>query len=103
MKRPVFGTLLLAGQTTAVLAVQQANNSAQAVSALDRPVEPNFVFDDDGGKAQIVPADFSVAGEKKFHGGAVLKSAQQVSIFLGSRSGDQQFPDLESSLLHITA
>ncbi len=103
MKRLVFGTLLLAGLTTAAFAVQQANNSAQAASSLDRPTEPNFVFDDDGGKAQIVPADFSVAGEKKFHGGAVLKSAQQVSIFLGAGWGDQQFRGRESSLLDITA
>ena len=103
MKRLIFGTLLLAGLAATAFAVQQSNQSAQPVSSLDRPVEPNFVFDDDGGQAQIVPADFSVAGEKKFHGGAVLKSAQQVSIFLGAGWGDQQFRGRESSLLDITA
>src|SRR5258707_2137220 len=103
MKRLVFGTLLLAGLTTAAFAVQQANNSAQAASSLDRPTEPNFVFDDDGGKAQIVPADFSVAGEKKFHGGAVLKSAQQVSIFLGSGWAEQQIPGRQSCLVAVTS
>jgi hypothetical protein len=103
MKRLVFGTMLLAGLATAAFAVQQANNTAQPASALDRPAEPNFVFDDDGGKAQIVPADFSVAGQKTFHGGAVLKSAQQVSIFLGAGWGDQQFRGREASLIDITA
>jgi hypothetical protein len=85
------------------LAVQQANNSGQVVSAPGRPAEPNLVFDDDGGKAQIVPADFSVAGPKRFHGGAVLNSAQQVSVFLGAGWGDQQIRGRESSLLDITA
>ncbi|MGC2695193.1 MAG: hypothetical protein WA738_05320 [Candidatus Angelobacter sp.] len=103
MKRLVFGTLLLAGLTMPVFGLQQVNKSPDAPSALDRPAEPNFVFDDDGGKAQIVPPDFAIAGPKTFHGGAVLASAQQVSIFLGAGWGDQQFRGREASLLDITA
>ncbi|HMF90247.1 MAG TPA: hypothetical protein VKL40_06365 [Candidatus Angelobacter sp.] len=95
MKRLAF-CLLLCGLATAVLAAQQA-------ASVDRPPEPNFVFDDDGGKVQIVPADFSVPGPKKFHGGAVLESAQQVSIFLGSGWGDQQFRSRETNLLDVAA
>jgi hypothetical protein len=94
MKTFALGILLLCGTVTCVLTAQQAT--------VDRPPEPNFVFDDDGGKAQIVPADFSVTGPKTFHGGAVLKSAQHVSIFLGAAWGDQQFRGRESSLLDIT-
>jgi hypothetical protein len=86
--------LLLCGLATAVLAAQQA-------ASVDRPAEPNFVFDDDGGKVQIVPADFSVPGPKKFHGGAVLESARQVSIFLGAAWGDQQFRSRETPLLDV--
>lgn len=56
----------------------------QAAAPVDRPPEPNMVFDDDGGKVQIVPADLSSFGPKTFHGGAAMRSAQQVSIFLGS-------------------
>ena|ERR1700757_3887070 len=96
MKKFAFGILLLCGTVTCVLAAQQQ-------ASLDRPAEPNFVFDDDGGKAQIVPADFSVAGEKQFHGGAVLTSAQQVSIFLGAGWGDQQFRGRESSLADVAS
>jgi hypothetical protein len=96
MKKFAFGILLLCGTVTCVLAAQQQ-------ASLDRPAEPNFVFDDDGGKAQIVPADFSIAGEKQFHGGAVLKSAQQVSIFLGAGWGDQQFRGRESSLVDVAS
>ncbi|MGZ4859430.1 MAG: hypothetical protein ACXV8M_07740, partial [Candidatus Angelobacter sp.] len=88
--------LLLCGTVTCVLAAQQQ-------ATVDRPAEPNFVFDDDGGKAQIVPADFSIAGPKTFHGGPVLASAQQVSIFLGAGWSDAQFRSRESSLLDVTA
>jgi hypothetical protein len=62
-----------------------------------------MVFDDDGGKAQIVPADLSVTGEKKFHGGEVMKSAQQISIFLGSGWGDREVRSRETSLLDLGA
>ena len=96
MKRIALGILLLCGTVTCVL-------SAQQQASVDRPAEPNFAFDDDGGKAQIVPLDFSVAGPKTFHGGPVLASAQQVSIFLGAGWGDSQVRARETSLLDVTA
>src|SRR5438309_8347524 len=96
MKKFALGILLLCGTVTCVLAAQQQ-------ASVDRPTEPNFAFDDDGGKAQIVPADLSVAGPKTFHGGPVLASAQQMSIFLGAGWGDQQFRSRESSLLDVAA
>jgi hypothetical protein len=96
MKRITLGILLLCGTVTCVL-------SAQQQAPVDRPTEPNFAFDDDGGKAQIVPVDFSVAGPKTFHGGPVLVSAQQVSIFLGAGWGDSQVRARETSLLDLTA
>src|SRR3954469_25826988 len=96
MKKFALGILLLCGTVTSVLAAQQ-----QAL--VDRPAEPNFAFDDDGGKTQIVPVDFSVAGPKTFHGGPVLASAQQVSIFLGTGWGDTQVRGREASLLDVTA
>jgi hypothetical protein len=95
MKKFALGILLLCGTVTCVLAAQQA--------PVDRPAEPNFAFDDDGGKAQIVPIDFSVAGPKTFHGGPVLVSTQQVSIFLGAGWGDAQVRGREASLLDVTA
>jgi hypothetical protein len=96
MKKLALCALLLCGLATCVLAAQQA-------ATVDRPAEPNFVFDDDGGKVQIVPADFSTAGPKTFHGGPVLAAARQVSIFLGAGWGDQQFRVRETSLLDVTA
>src|SRR5215472_7347981 len=103
MNRLVFGTLLLAGLAMPALAVPQSNQSPAAPPAIDRPAEPNFVFDDDGGKAQIVPADFSVAGPKTFHGGTVLPAARQVSIFLGSGWGDQQARQRQTGLVDVAA
>src|SRR5438445_7833374 len=96
MKKFALEILLLCGTVTGVLAAQQQ-------ASVDRPAEPNFAFDDDGGKAQIVPADFSVAAPKTFHGGPVLASAQQVSIFLGAGWGEAQFRGRETSLLDVTA
>jgi hypothetical protein len=87
MKRTTLAILFL-GCTMATQA--QQNTQAKPAVSVDRPEEPNLVFDDDGGKTQIVPADLSVAAEKKFHGGEVMKSAQQVSIFLGSAWGESQ-------------
>lgn len=96
MKKFALGILLLCGTVNCVLAAQQQ-------ASVDRPAEPNFAFDDDGGKAQIVPVDLSVAEPKTFHGGAVLASAQQVSIFLGAGWGDAQIRVREASLLDVTA
>lgn len=96
MKKFAFCTLLLCALATCVLTAQQA-------ATVDRPAEPNFAFDDDGGKVQIVPANLSVAGPKTFHGGAVLGSAQQVSIFLGAGWGDQQFRPRQLPLLDVAA
>jgi len=96
MKNLALCTLLLCGLATGVLTAQQA-------APVDRPAEPNLVFDDDGGKVQIVPADLSITGPKTFHGGPLLKSAQQVSIFLGAGWGDQQFRSREASLRDVTA
>lgn len=82
---------------------QPAGTQAAAVQSIDRPAEPNLVFDDDGGKTQIVPADLSVTVEKKFHGGEVMKSAQQASIFLGSAWGDPQVRSRKTALIDLGA
>ena len=96
MKKLALCALLLCGLATCVLTAQQA-------ATVDRPAEPNFLFDDDGGKVQIVPADLALAGTKTFHGGAVLGSARQVSLFLGAGWGDQQFRSRQLPLLDIAA
>ena len=90
MKRLTLAVLLFAGSGAMTAALAQQNAPAKPAASLDRPEEPNLVFDDDGGKTQILPPDLSVAAEKKFHGGEVMKFAQQVSIFLGSAWGDAQ-------------
>ena len=59
MKKLTLGILLLCGTVTCVL-------SAQQQASVDRPAEPNFAFDDDGGKVQIVPVDFAVTGPRLF-------------------------------------
>ena len=75
----------------------------QGAQPVDRPALPNFVFDDDGGQVQIVPADLSASGVKKFHGGAVMTQVQQVSIFLGSGWGDAQVRGRQTALIDVAA
>lgn len=101
MKRIAFIVLLCIGAAMPVLSQQPVPPKSSA--PIDRPQEPNLVFDDDGGKTQIVPADLSVVVEKKFHGGEVMKSAQQISIFLGSAWADTQVRPREVALNDLAA
>src|SRR5215467_3641191 len=101
MKRIALAALLFVGAVTPALA--QQNPPASPAPSVDRPEEPNLVFDDDGGKAQIVPPDLSVAAEKKFHGGEVMQFAQQVSIFLGSGWGDPQVRSRQVAIHDLAA
>jgi hypothetical protein len=71
---------------------------AQQSTQIDRPAEANFAFDDDGGKAQIVPKDLAAAPAKKYHGGAVMKSVQQVSVFWGEGWAKNDARPRETSL-----
>src|SRR5215472_10345753 len=68
---------------TAICAAQSPAGN-QAAKSLDRPGPVNYIFDDDGGAVQVVPPDLAPSGQRAFHGGMVMKSVQQVSIFLGS-------------------
>jgi hypothetical protein len=86
-----------------VVLVPAAFSQQQAAPTVDRPEEPNLVFDDDGGKVQFVPADLSAAAEKKFHGGAVMTQVRQVSIFLGSGWADTQVRVRQSALKDVAA
>jgi len=99
MKRIALALLLLAGAA----ALAQQNPTAKPAQSVDRPEEPNLVFDDDGGKAQIVPPDLSAGAQKTFHGGEVMQSAQQVSIFLGGAWGDRQVRPRQVALVDLAA
>lgn len=85
----------------AMFLVQWMSAQQKAATPIDRPAEPNLLFDDDGGKVQFVPADLSAAAEKKFHGGAVMKSVQQVSIFLGSGWADETVRSRQTTLADV--
>jgi hypothetical protein len=105
MKRITRALLMLAGAVSISMtpALAQQNAVAKPSTSLDHPEEPNLVFDDDGGKTQIVPADLSVVVEKKFHSGEVMKAAQQVSIFLGSGWGDAQVRPRQVALVDLSS
>jgi len=91
--KKLISILLLVIFPAGILMAQQA--------PLGFAAQPNFVFDDDGGAVQVVPADLAAAGTKKFHGGAVMTSVQQVNIFLGSGWGDPKIRARETGLLDL--
>jgi len=85
MKRLVFYILLFGGLATLAFASLQENKSADTP-----PANANFVADDDGGRTEIVPADPTRQGPRASAAVPVMKSVQQVSIFLGAAWGDRQ-------------
>lgn len=95
MNKLTIFILLLAG----FAAQAQAQNAKPA----DLPDKPSHVFDDDGGAVQIVAQGATATVERKFHGGAVMKSIRQVSIFLGSGWGERQTRARETALLDLSA
>jgi hypothetical protein len=98
MKRLNLCTLFLAG-----LFATQVMTAQKAVKPADLPAPTtNFISDDDGGVVQIVPADLSAAGSRKASAAPVMKSIQQVSIFLGSAWAEQNVRTREASLSDLT-
>jgi len=100
MNKSAIFLLLLASCTAQLLMAQQPG------PAIDRPAEPNFAFDDDGGKVQTVPKlelGAASAVTKKYHGGAVMKSVQQVSVFLGEGWGNGEARSREATLSDLPA
>src|SRR5262245_56651485 len=101
MNRLVLAILLLAGVAVSVAIQQNAAMNASGSRSVDRPAEPNLVFDDDGGTVQIVPPDPASPAVKRFHGGDVMKSVQQVSIFLGAGWADRQVRMRQAALADL--
>jgi hypothetical protein len=103
MNRLALSVLVLSGLVTSLVRAQQNNLPAKTANAIDRPAEPGLVFDEDGGKVQIVPPDVTLSWEKKFHRGDVMKSVQQTSIFLGAAWGDQKVRSRETALVDLAS
>ena len=98
MKRMNLCALFLAG-----LFATQAMTAQKAAKPADLPVPTtNFISDDDGGVVQIVPVDLAPAGPRKANTTPVMKSVQQVSVFLGSAWADQNVRSREATLSDLT-
>jgi hypothetical protein len=103
MKRLILCTLFLAGLfATQVVTAQKAVQPAAKPADLPVPTT-NFISDDDGGVVQIVPTDLSAAGPRKANAAPVMKSIQQVSIFLGSAWAEQNVRPREATLSDLTS
>ncbi|HLY98244.1 MAG TPA: hypothetical protein VKT33_04180 [Candidatus Angelobacter sp.] len=96
MKKLIFCILLLTVPAATALMAQQSAQPAVA------PTQGNFVPDDDGGLTEIVPANFQ-GTSRQSSALPVMKSVQQVSIFLGAAWGDQQVRSRQTGLLDLAA
>jgi len=98
MKRLILCTLFLAG-----LFATQVVTAQKAVKPADLPAPTtNFISDDDGGIVQVVPTNLAAPGPRKAHAAPVMKSVQQVSIFLGSAWADEKVRPREAALSDLT-
>jgi hypothetical protein len=82
----IFATLaltLIGGST--LQAAQNAQPQASAAPAvLESAPKGTVVFDDDGGRTQIIPHQAVAGGDATFHGGPVISRGQVQAVFLGS-------------------
>src|SRR5258707_189696 len=88
MNRPtVLATLaltLLGGRALQAAEKPKPLLPQSAPAALESAPEGTVVFDDDGGRAQIIPRQAVPGREATFHGGPVVFHGQVQTIFLGS-------------------
>jgi hypothetical protein len=93
MKRLGVCALCAAG----ILATQVIS-SHEVTKADGLQLQTNFISDDDGGVVQIVPVGLTPSGPGKANTAPVMKSIQQVSVFLGSTWTEQSARNREAWL-----
>ena len=80
----------------------QVMSAQEAVRPRGLPVQTaSFISDDDGGVVQIVPMGLTPAGPSKANAAPVMKSIQQVSVFLGGAWAEQSMRSREASLRNL--
>jgi len=88
------GALLLALALTSGAGVLTAGEPSEAPAGpapvLEAAPEGTVVFDDDGGKAQVIPRDAASGAEPTFHGGPVVARPNVKALFLGSAWRDTE-------------
>lgn len=106
MKKIVMPLLRSAFPTALVLSLA-GRATAQApprpAPVLEAAPEGTVVFDDDGGRAQIVPRKNTARSELSYHGGPVVAHANLSVIFLGSAWRETTRRALESSVVESLA
>src|SRR4051794_20297911 len=66
-------------------AAQKPQMQAPSASAILESATPGtVVFDDDGGRAQIIPRQAVASRDATFHGGPVISHGTVQAVFLGS-------------------
>jgi len=77
-------TLLLAGASSSQAAVPTPSPAAPPAATADNAPKGSLVYDDDGGRTQIVPRREGEGREARYHGGPVLAHGSVQAVFLGS-------------------
>jgi len=107
MRRPSKLTMMVL--TSAVVGSTVGNFALAAVAPRDEPRSPlpvlepappgTVVFDDDGGRVQIVPLRAVPPSEVSYHGGPVITGGTVQAIFLGSAWRNEGLRGRESQTL----
>ena len=80
-------------------AAGQPQPQAPAAAVLNHAPEGTVVFDDDGGRAQIIPRQPAESRGATFHGGPVVSGATVQAVFLGSGWRERSNRDKEGQAI----
>lgn len=94
--------LVVAGLSVGLAFPQERARRSPAV--LERAPEGTVLFDNDGGRVQVVPALAVPRGRVSYHGGPVVSAPQLEVVFLGSEWGAEEMIVLKDrALQHLTS
>jgi hypothetical protein len=96
----ILATLaLVATGGSASWAAGQPQPQAPAAAVLNHAPKGTVVFDDDGGRAQIIPRQPAESRDATFHGGPVVSGATVQAVFLGSGWRERSNRDKEGQAI----
>jgi hypothetical protein len=75
------------------------SQTSPAAAVLEHAPKGTVVFDDDGGRAQIVPRQAAESRDATFHGGPVVSGANVQAVFLGDGWRDRANRDKEGQAI----
>ncbi|HEY0556085.1 MAG TPA: hypothetical protein VGG20_17670 [Thermoanaerobaculia bacterium] len=91
--------LIAATLALAVTGGSLAQDAQKPAAVLEHAAKGTVVFDDDGGRAQIIPRQPAESRDATFHGGPVVSGANVQAVFLGNGWRDRSNRDKEGQAI----